>query len=109
MKIDLKQEIKNHRGKSMPNEDGPITTLELIAYSALSNLAASEANLGRDERLKRGRLAQRIVAAEDGKIDLKAEEIALLKQCIGQFYGPWVVATTEDMLEAQEPPKLSVA
>lgn len=109
MKINLKQVLLDNRRKPLKDAGGEDLTLELIAYSALSNLAASEFSLGRDERLKRGRLAQKIVAAEDGKIDLKAEEITLLKQCIGNSYGPWVVAQTEDMLEPDDAPKLSVA
>lgn len=81
-------------------------TLGAITYAALSTLGPTEQNLGREERLKRGRLAQKIVAAD--VIDLKAEEITLIKHCIGSLYGPWVVVQTEDMLE-QEPTKLSVA
>lgn len=109
MKINLKAVITDNRRKPIKDAGGEDLTLEIIAYSALSSLAASEMNLGRDERLKRGRLAQKIVAAEDGKVDLKAEEITLLKQCIGSSYGPWVVAQTEDMLEPDDTPKLSVA
>jgi len=85
-------------------EDG---TLGSVSYGALTILGASEQNLPGAERLKRGRLAQRIVASP--VLDLKAEEIALLKTCIGNVYGPWIVVQAEDMLESQEPTKLSVA
>ena len=109
MKISLKQPLLDHRGKPIKDLTGDDQTLEIIAYSALSTLSAQEQGLGRDDRLKRGRLAQRIVTAEGGIIDLKAEDITLIKQCIGACYGPWVVACTEDMLEPQEPPEYSVA
>jgi hypothetical protein len=97
MKVDFSQTLKNHKGQ--PLKDGAEdATLATIAYTALSTLVAAEQNLARDERLRRGRLLQKIVAAE-GAIDLKAEEVALIKQCIGGLYGPWVVVQTEDMLE----------
>lgn len=102
MRIDLKQGLVA-RGKPMKyeNEDA---TLGLIAYAALITLSD---NVDRAERLKRGRLAQRVEAA-DGTIDLKAEEITLIKECIGKIFPPLVVAQSEDMLE-HESPKLSVA
>ena len=109
MRINLKQVLTDRKGSPIKNQDGEDTTLEMIAYSALINMTPQEANLGRDDRLKRGRLAQRIcIIAQDGILDLKAEEITLIKQCIGASYGPWVVALTEDMFE-HESPKLSVA
>lgn len=100
MKIDLTQVLKDHKGK--PIKDGEEEmTLESIAYSALVQLNQAEAGLGRDDRLKRGRLAQRIVTAQ-GKIDLKVEEVTLIKECIAKVYGPWVVVVTEDMLEGPD-------
>lgn len=108
MRCNLKQVLTDRKGKPIKNEDGEDTTLELIAYSALINMTQQEAGLSREERLKRGRLAQRICSSEDGFIELKSEEITLIKSCIGASYGPWVVVLTDDMLE-HESPKLSVA
>jgi len=101
MRIDLKQPIRGRKNEQLKEGDEAVT-LELIAYSALTAMTAQEQQtLSREERLKRGRLAQRITIAQDG-IDLKSEEIAIIKQCIGNCYGPWVVAQTEDMLEGVE-------
>ena len=102
MKINLKEILKDGRDANMVDPtSGETLTLETISYIALSSMTQQEVNLGRDERLKRGRLAQRIVSAENGEIDLKSEEITLIKQCIGNSFGPWVVAQTEDMLDPQ--------
>lgn len=102
MLIELRQILTDRKGKPMQYEEED-ATLGLIAYAALSTI--SEGNVDRAERLKRGRLAQRIEIAE-GVIDLKSEEIALIKECIGKIFPPLVVAMTEDMLEGQ--PNLSV-
>lgn len=99
MRIDLKQVTKDNKGQPFKIGDAD-QTLEDVAYVALTTMTQAESmSLSRDERLKRGRLAQRIIAATDGHIDLKAEEIAMVKQCIANCYGPWIVAQTEDMLE----------
>lgn len=103
MKIDLKQALMA-RGKIPMKYENEDATLGLIAYAALITLSD---NVDRAERLKRGRLAQRIEAA-DGLIELKAEEVTLIKECIGKIFPPLVVVQTEDMLE-HESPKLSVA
>lgn len=108
MRINLHQVLTDRKKKPIINEEGEDTTLEMIAYSALINMTQQDAGQGRDERLKRGRLAQRICSTADGLIELKAEEITLIKSCIGSSYGPWVVVLTDDMLE-HESPKLSVA
>lgn len=103
MRIDMKQTLIA-RGKTPMKYENEDATLGLIAYAALITLSD---NVDRAERLKRGRLALRIEAA-DGTIELKAEEIALIKECIGKIFPPLVVVQTEDMLE-HESPKLSIA
>lgn len=100
MKIDLTQPLKDRKGRPMKFEDED-ATLGLMAYAAL----ATADNVDRAERLKRGRLAQRIEAS--GKeIDLESHDITLIKECIGKIFPPLVVAITEDMLEGR--PNLSV-
>lgn len=103
MRIDLKQ-VLMARGRTPMKYENEEATLGLIAYAALTTLTD---NVDRAERLKRGRLAQRIETAE-GVMDLKAEEVTLIKECIGKIFPPLVVVQTEDMLE-HESPKLSIA
>ena len=100
MKINLEQVFKNRKGGNM-TEEGALVTLGSVAYTGLVAQYPDEQNLSRDEKMKRGRLAQRLCAAE-GEIDLKAEEITLLKTCIGKGYGPWIVVQSEDMLESPQ-------
>lgn len=97
MKIQLNQVFKDKNGKPVKDGEADLT-LENVAYTALILVSEQEANLPRTDRLLRGRLAQRI-AASTGEVDLKSEEVTLIKECIGKSYGPWVVVQAEDMLE----------
>lgn len=104
MKVNCGYVFLDRKGKVVKLEagsDAPATMGDL-AFLALNFLGGDEQNLGREQRLLRGRLAQRIVAAGSNELDLKAEEVTLIKNCFGKMFDPWVVAQCEDVLDPQE-------
>lgn len=50
-----------------------------------------------DKKAERGALAFRIY--DQGETELTAEEIVLIKQCVGEFLGPIVVTQVFDILD----------
>lgn len=97
MKINLNQVFYDRKGEVMQDDKVPLT-LESVAYTSLTLMFPDEQNLSRDEKMKRGRLAQRITSGA-GELELKSEEVTLIKTCIGKAFGPWIVVQSEDMLE----------
>lgn len=69
--------------------DAQRATLGRVVRAALYAGFPDEQNLSLDEKLKRGDLAMTITGATD--INLKAEDIALMKKVVGKAYGPLIV------------------
>lgn len=69
-------------------------TLGIVAARAL---LMPEQNIKSEDSLKRGQLALNIYKAS--KLELTAEEIALIKQQIAKNFGPLVTARTFPMLD----------
>jgi len=119
MKINMNQEIKSYTGEafvtgqkleicphcngSLPQLDGnsgePLT-LKLLCARTLANLnEADSKKLSGDDKADRGLLAIRIFDTAD-EIDLKIEDLVLLKQCVGSStYNPVVIARAFEMLD----------
>lgn len=101
MVIDLSQVFHDKKGKPVKMERGSDdeTTLGDAAYMALTAMYVGEESLSREHKLRRGRLAQKIVASTDGKLDIKSEDVTEIKHCIAKMFDPWIVVQSEDMIE----------
>lgn len=55
-----------------------------------------------EEKVKRFKLAMRI---EEGDTEITIEEAALLKDLVGEMFGPLIVGRVWEILENTEPPK----
>lgn len=75
-------------------------TLATVASSALTAAIPDEPNQSAAVKVQRFGLALRVAAG--GSVDLKAEEVAMLKDLIGKLYQPLVVGRAYDLLD---PPK----
>ena len=77
-------------------------TLADVSVRALMAVAQDEATLAGEEKFKRFSLAMRI--KDGGKIDLSAEDTAMLKKLIGKLYAPLVVGRAFPLLDPAEVP-----
>ena len=101
MEIDFSQALTAFDGTPLrqPGPDGgePIEiTLRLVAIEALCR-PSDERNLTGTEKFARWQLAQRI--HNDDVVDLAAEDIAKLKDRIGQLFPPLVVGSSFGLLD----------
>lgn len=106
MKIDFSQELKSYNGKPiiMDAETHEAVTLGFVAMEALMHPPQSDdprtpARLSAADAIARNELARNIFNAE-GPLDLKAEDVALIKKLIPQrFVAPVIAAPALEMME----------
>jgi len=104
MKINPLIEIEDMDGQPMPDsvgKDAKNFTLAKCCVNALYAQFEDEKNLSGEEKIKRYNLAEKIYAAKD-KIDVTAENIALLKKLIGKAYGALIVGRAYELLDPVE-------
>jgi len=73
-------------------------TLKSVAVEALQLSFADEQQISGEEKAKRWVLATRIYANPEN-IDLKTEEISIIKKLIGKAYGPLIVGQAWKILD----------
>jgi len=104
MKIKLTQSLKNIDGKELHKEiveNGKVVELKAlfqlkdVCVNAL--MTNTEEKIEGQEKMRRYLLATKIQKANE--LDLKSEEIVLLKKVIGEMYGVLVVGQSFEMLE----------
>ena len=99
MKIDFSKELIGYDGEPL-KEGGKILTLAMICCNALMNQTEEDAKLPGEEKLRRFDLATVVYASKE-PLDVKVEDISLLKTLVGKLYGPIVVGPVWKMLEGE--------
>ena len=99
MKIDFSKELIGYDGEPLKEGD-KIITLAMVCCNALGNPAPDEAQLPGEEKARRFDLAVAVYASK-GPLDLKVEQVALIKSLIGKLYGPMVVGPVWKLLEGE--------
>lgn len=108
MKIKLNHILVNLEGEELVEQvktkekdenNRPITkdvkiTLGKICANALMNPVKEDSG---EKKAQKGKLAMRLYGLDEA--DLSIEELALVKDLIGQFYGPLVVTQCWTLLE----------
>ena len=97
MKIDLSYEFKDLKGATIQGADGSKLTLSDVASQALL-LGFQGEEQSAEEKVKRFKLAQRLGLAVE--VEVKAEDIVLIKQCVGRAFGALIVGPAFDILDA---------
>lgn len=97
MIINFEQTLKQIDGKELVLEGGQPGTLKHFAVEALQLTFQDEQSLSGEDKAKRYILATRIYA--NPEIDLKVEELALIKKLIGKAYGPLIVGQAYQVIE----------
>lgn len=98
MKIDFNQFILNLKDEPI-KDGGEDLTLGTVCTAALLNADFRESDA--KEKFSRGSLALKISDTE-GPINLKAEEITLLKELVGKVWNPLIIARAFPMLDSAE-------
>jgi hypothetical protein len=106
MKVDFTQQLRTLQGDAIQEDDGSggkrTATLGSLAVSVLL-LSDPERPEPGAKKVAAYHLAQRIYGATgNGSTSVTAEEVALIKEKIGQWSPPLVCGQAWDMLEGRE-------
>lgn len=106
MKIDFNQPLFTLSGEPLMSVDGSgdepsELTLRSVAFSSVLN---NEQGMDGATKVKRYDLALRIHKS-NGSLELKVDEVALVKKMIGKHMSPLVVGQAWPMLDETERPK----
>lgn len=103
MKVNLVKEFKTLDGKSIPsdpkNPESSKMNLKDICITALLTPGENDEMSG-EEKARRYNLSQDIYNAKE-VIDLKVEDVTLLKKLIGHIYLPLIVGQAFKFLEGE--------
>ena len=91
--------VQSMRGVQI--ETGKNLTLRDICVNSLMETYPDEKNLSGMEKLRRGKLAEKIFAGTEST-DLTPEEMVLTKKLIGLKYGPLFVMRSYELLEGPD-------
>lgn len=100
MKINFGIELKAINGEPLldaESKEAKVITLGVVTTNAL--LAPVQEDSG-VQKAKKYKLA--IKTVDEKELDLEAEDIAMIKECIGKGYAPLVVGQCFDILDNKE-------
>lgn len=98
MKVDFTKAFQTIEGEPLYEADNKkALTLKKVAIESLLAVFEDERNLSGEEKVKRYELALKISGNEI--VDLKAEDIALIKKLITKGYSSLVVGQAWKMIE----------
>lgn len=94
MKINTETLLTTLEGEPVKEAGKEVTVGKIIRNALLSNDEKDKA----DDKLKKYHLAQSCLASE---VDLKAEDVVLIKKQVGNNYPPLVVGQVFDLIDPQ--------
>jgi len=95
--IDFSQVMKDLDGKAIRDGEAELT-LRSVTVNALMTLLPDERSLGGEEKARRYTLGMKIHKAKE-PLELKAEQVTLVKKCVGGVYTPLVVGQAFHLLD----------
>lgn len=95
MKVNFIVPILDIEGKEIKKEDG--RTAFALKDACVGALMANDEKLDGSEKMKRFLMATKIQAAKE--LELKIEEVVLLKEVVGKNYGTLVVGRVFEILD----------
>jgi hypothetical protein len=95
MKVNFDSKLLHLDGQVLKNRDADFT-LKSAAIEALMNIAESDRTAKGEDKFKRYELAVKVNAG--GEVEITPEEATLLKQRIGEVYGPAVIGPAYKLL-----------
>jgi hypothetical protein len=100
MQVLLGRTFVDLEGKEINAEAGTSATLRGIVVNALLASFEDEKQLSGEEKLRRWELAQSIQHATD-PVEIKSEDITLIKKLVGKAYTTIIVGQAWQMLEGK--------
>lgn len=97
MLIDFTQELTDLDYKAIKTEDDKPLTLASVCEMALLANTEKTNKLTGDKKVHRAVLAQSIHT--EGKVDVIAEDVAMLKEAVADAYSPLVTMRAWDILD----------
>ena len=95
MRIDVKTEITDYDGNSIPldsaNPDKGVMTIGSMMITSLNTPLEQDKNLAAPKKVHRAVISQEIhnaLNAEDGTIDFPHEDVVEVKELMNNFYAP---------------------
>lgn len=100
MKVDFSLTLKRMDGEPIPKSktDKAPTILQDVAVEALLSFDPQKPCKGK-EKMDRWSIATKIYQANGNAVNLESEEIAKIKELVGDIYGPLIVGQAWNMLE----------
>ena len=104
MEIDFNKEFKTLEGETiLQSEDNDKSlSLKTVAVTALLTPDQKQDKTSGEEKAERYMLAQEISRANGTPVDVKTEDIVLLKKLIGELYLPLIVGQAYQLLENKD-------
>ena len=96
MLIDFSQELKSLSGEPFLKEEGKVALLGDMCVAALLS-EKPNAPAPAVDKLKRWELAKLVYGK--GEVELKAEDIVLIKKAAGEVFAPALMGVMYDLLE----------
>ena len=98
MEIDTNQVFNSFENQPLKDNNDKILTLRDVIISSLIGVYPDEQSLSGEDKFERGELASKIYN-NNNIINLKAEEIVLIKKLIAKMYGTFIVWSTYKILD----------
>jgi len=102
MKIDFNRVLVDFSGNPLKEEtsSGSVEIkLRSVVINALMTLLEDDKNMSGDDKVKRYDLALLVHNSGAEPLDIKVEDVTLIKAQIGKFYGPLIVGQVWKILE----------
>ncbi len=105
MKKQFDWEIRTIDGEPVKDGTEKALTAKSVAVNALLSQVEEEKGLTGEDKANRYKLAMSIHGTKEGEsVNLKSEEIALIKKTVGQIYLPLVVGQMFNFLDSDQKP-----
>lgn len=99
MKVKMDQRILNEEDQPIKVKDKPDLTLRDVCVNSLLSTQQEDKE---KEKFERYEVFQKIKKLDkDGMVDLKSDEIVIIKKAIGLFQPPLLLGQAFDMLEGK--------
>lgn len=100
MKVDFSLELRTMAGEPIPRSktNQAATTLKDVAVEALLAFDPQKNVKGKD-KMQRWQIAATIYASNGEVVTMEMEDVAKIKELVGDIYGPLIVGQAWNMLE----------
>jgi len=101
MRVDVNQTLKALNGEVLKDNDGKGNVVDATLKTAIVNGLLAPVQQGKNEsgldKVKKYELATRVY--KNDEVELTAEDIVLIKKCVGENFAPIVVGQVYEMLD----------